>query len=65
MAGIERYIGRMLIPKMIDLGYGGAAIVRELRNLGYGYKYQSMLADIREQTQIAEFGRGLRIYKML
>jgi ATP phosphoribosyltransferase regulatory subunit HisZ len=60
MSEIERYIGRMLIPKMIDLGYAGNAIIRELRNLGYGYRYQNMLADIREQTQIAAFGASVK-----
>lgn len=56
MAELERYIARMLIPKFIDLGYAGAAIVRELRKQGYGYRYQDMLSDIREQAQIATYG---------
>jgi hypothetical protein len=60
MAELERYIARMLIPKFIDLGYAGSAIVRELRKQGYGYRYQNMLSDIREQTQIAIYGDVVR-----
>lgn len=60
MSQIERYIGRMLIPKFIDLGYAGSAIIRELRNLGYSYRNTDMLRDIREQVQIAAFGDAVK-----
>jgi hypothetical protein len=57
---INRYVARMLIPKMIDLGYQGTAIVRELRTMGYGYRYQNMLSDIRTETQISQFGAAVK-----
>jgi hypothetical protein len=60
MAEIARYVARMLIPKFIDLGYIGSAIIRELKTSGYSYRYQVMLKDIREQQQISVFGEAVR-----
>ena len=49
-AGIIRAVARPLISSLVKRELGPTRIIRDLRSMGYGYRYQNMLNDIREFT---------------
>lgn len=60
MASIPRYLGRMVIPKLVKKGFGRAGIVRYLRGTTGGWHYQTMLGDIRESQGMVKFGKAVK-----
>lgn len=60
MASMPRYLGRMVIPKLLKKGYSVPAVVRYLRKTTGGWRYQIMLMDIREIRGIQRFGKAVK-----
>jgi hypothetical protein len=60
--GIIRAVARPLISSLVKREFRPKSIVRELRSMGYGYRYQNMLNDIREFTHFhKQWGWASRI----
>lgn len=60
MASIPRYLGRMVIPKLVKKGFSRSGIVSYLRRTTGGWHYQTMLGDIRETQGIVRFGKAVK-----
>jgi len=50
VGGLARAVARPIISALVKKEMGPKAIVTSLRRLGFGYRYQNMLNDIREFT---------------
>ncbi|KKN25067.1 hypothetical protein LCGC14_0888500 [marine sediment metagenome] len=60
MASMARYLGRMVIPKLIKKGYNTVAIGRYLRKTTGTWRRATMLVDIREAKGLITFGKKVQ-----
>lgn len=60
MASMPRYLGRMVLPKLVKKGLSTPAIIRYLRGHTGSWSRTVMLGDIREVQGIAQFGKAVK-----